>query len=675
MKNFLRLCALLCTLTLLLGAAAGCVSTLPKSDETLPAPSESESASATTPDTAPVVGTPVIGPETLPQTEEESEPPSADTEPESETQPVEDIFLPAGHKYLFEGEGLKGVSMQEMVATEETDADGTHYMVYRGTESDPRVYFATTPGDNRLSGIRYMRIKYRTAKVTTAQIFIGNERESNDGRADLDLIADGEWHILTVDLMTIDTYAENLSIFRFDPMKNRKSGTVDVVGVAFYPDDGAPNPNSNPLEKLPEIPEDAPNLTEYQKFPEGSIYYKADGGNNGTYTFKDGFKMDMYSHEYFNRYTLGYDSTSPLRGEITYTLMLKNGEGETHTEAFFLEAGQNMSFSSLIDGYFNDAYAYNIREINLKSADGSTAEFTIRSVSTNVVDVLKAGTYYMENDRYIVGVMLKWGGTISYIEDKQDGDPEIGNLINRFDPGRLVQQSYYGVGNGPHYTAGYYNGTQWNYNPVQGGNLKGTPSKLVDFRISEDGMTVYIKCRPQDWAQANSLTPSYMENTYTLRENGIHVSNRFVDFFGVKHGARHAELPAFYTISHLGVFHFYNGNKPWTEDAYTSLPNEPDWAGNSKCYHNVAKGNTETWAAWTNTAGYGIGLYVPGTEILLAGRHNHNGSKDPYNAATNYVAPLRTMEFFSFVPFEYEYFISTGTVPEMRKTFLSFAQQ
>ncbi len=690
MKNFVRLCALFCMLAMLLGAVA-CTNAprTPGADSSTSAPAETDAVSTeslpsttpgtddettteTRPESVPDTGTETetekeeeTASETVPETVSETEP-----EPETvpETVPTEDVSLPDDYVCLYEGERLTGISMADLSGTVESDEDGTSYMIYRPKSNDPRVYFADGMSDNRLSGVRYVRIKYRTDKVTQAQLFVGNEKESDEGRADLALVADGAWHVVTVDLMVVPVYAKTLSIFRFDPMENRKSGTLQVAAIALYSDDGAPDPRPDPLEALPELPEDAPNLTEYTKFPQSEVYYKVAGGDNGTFTFREGFKMDLYSHEYFNRFTIRYESTSPLRGDITYAAV--SGEKRiTHTETFFLEAGQNMSFSSLIDGYFDGAYAYNIKEISLKTADNSTTEFTIRKVDTNTVPVITAGTYYMENDRYIVGVLLEWGGTISYIEDKKDNDPDIGNLINRYDPGRLVQQSYYGVGDGPHYTAGYYNGTQWRYNPVQGGNLTGKPSKLVDFNISGDGKTVYIKCRPQDWAQENSLTPSYMENTYTLYEDGVHVANRFVDFFGVAHGKRHAELPAFYTISHLGVFHYYNGTKPWTGDAYETLPNEPDWAGNKACYHNMVKGNTETWAAWTNTAGYGIGLYVPGTEIMYAGRHAHNGSKDPYNGATNYVAPLRTMEFFSFVPFEYEYFISTGTVDEMRETF------
>jgi hypothetical protein len=66
---------------------------------------------------------------------------------------------------------------------------------------------------------------------------------------------------------------------------------------------------------------------------------------------------------------------------------------------------------------------------------------------------------------------------------------------------------------------------------------------------------------------------------------------------------------------------------------------------------------------------YGIGLYVPNVDILLAGRHAYNGSKDSKNGATNYVAPLCTLKMVSFEPIEYSYMMTTGSLEEIRRTF------
>jgi hypothetical protein len=117
---------------------------------------------------------------------------------------------------------------------------------------------------------------------------------------------------------------------------------------------------------------------------------------------------------------------------------------------------------------------------------------------------------YLTSDRYRLGIKLTWGGGISYFEDLQDGDNALSNLLNDHDTGRLIQQSYYGTSSAP-YTPAQYNGTTWSYNPVQGGDQYNNRSKLIDYRIAEDGQSIYIKRRPLDWAQRNSLTPSYME--------------------------------------------------------------------------------------------------------------------------------------------------------------------
>jgi hypothetical protein len=209
----------------------------------------------------------------------------------------------------------------------------------------------------------------------------------------------------------------------------------------------------------------------------------------------------------------------------------------------------------------------------------------------------------------------------------------------------------------------------WCYNPVQGGDQYGNRSKLVDFKIAEDGKSIWVKCQPLDWAQKNSRTPTYMENTYSIADGYIKVDNRFIDYSGYTHRNAHQELPAFYTISYLSDFVFYDGNKPWQDDTLTVKKDLPFWAGNSNAYFTMK--TKETWCAWVAPGGYGVGVYTPIAEILLAGRHQYNGSKDAHNNATNYVAPLITYKLKAFEAFEYSYYITTGSVDEIRDTFKS----
>ena len=369
----------------------------------------------------------------------------------------------------------------------------------------------------------------------------------------------------------------------------------------------------------------------------------------------------------FNRFSLGYTSTQPLHGTVTYTV-----GGKTVTDDFYLEAGTD-TFSCLITQYLNGKKGTGITRMTFSTCNGKSAEFALCALEVQDYPVYGVGadTYYIETPRYKLGVRLIWGGGINYLEDKTVDINRLKNLVNQADTGRLIQQSYYGVQQNAEYTPGKYNGSTWAYNPVQGGDVKGNHSRIIDIVVTE--YSVYVKSQPLDWAKNNSLTPSYMENTYTVYSDRIQVDNRFVDFSNWTHRYAHQELPAFYTVSYLSRFTLYNGTKPWTDDTMSYRDNLGFW-GDSTYYNDctflLKNSNTETWCAWTNPdKDFGIGLYVPNVDSFLAGRYAFNNSKESTNGATNYVAPVNTILLKSFEALEYSYLISTGSVEEMRDVF------
>ena len=374
--------------------------------------------------------------------------------------------------------------------------------------------------------------------------------------------------------------------------------------------------------------------------------------------------------EPFNRFTLGYTSTQPLYGKITYT-----AGGKKVTDDFYLEAGTH-TFSSVIGQYLAGGKGTGIESMTFETCNDKPADFALCVMNTRDYPVYGEGadTYYIENLRYKLGVRLLWGGGINYLEDKTANISRLKNLVNQADTGRLIQQSYYGVQQNAEYTPGKYNGSTWAYNPVQGGDVKGNHSRIIDIVVTE--YSVYVKSQPLDWAKDNSLTPSYMENTYTVYADRVQVDNRFVDFSNWIHRYAHQELPAFYTVSFLSRFTLYNGTKPWTGDTMSYRDNLNFW-GDSTYYNDctflLKNSNTETWCAWTNPGkDFGIGLYVPNVDSYLAGRHAFNNSKESTNGATNYVAPVNTILLKSFEALEYSYLISTGSVEEMRATFKEY---
>ena len=377
-----------------------------------------------------------------------------------------------------------------------------------------------------------------------------------------------------------------------------------------------------------------------------------------TYTFDE-----TLFDERFTRFTLTYASSEPVKIRLSYT-----ERGKKVEDSFFLEAGKT-EFSGLNSYFLQGNTARTITTLRVEPLTDKTATFTLTGLVTERME--KPGsTCYIENSRFKLGVDIGWGGAVSYLEDKSCQIPDLGNLVNRHDTGRLIQQSFYGTGPIPGvYEPGISFDTQWNYNPVQGGDQYNNASRLIDLVITEN--SIYIKAQPQDWSLDNQLTPSYMENTYTLYDDRVQVDNRFTDYSGWEHPFRGQELPAFYTVSYLDTFVWYNGEDSWTGDTLSSkndLPFWGDYAG--QCTFTLREKNTETWCAWINGSDdYGLGVYAPNIDQLKAGRYMFDGSKSDMAESTGYVAPVNILKMVSFEPIEYSYLLTAGSTAEIRKTF------
>lgn len=404
---------------------------------------------------------------------------------------------------------------------------------------------------------------------------------------------------------------------------------------------------------------------------------------NNEYTF------NLTAPEAFNRYEMTYYSDSYVKGTITF----ENGLYED----FFLEPSDNGTFASYVDKFVytditgaigTNSYS-EVVSIKFTSLNKEFGTVELHSLETINAPVPTETTQYFENLNYKVGINLEYGGSVSYIEDlsegpvayrNSDGDTEVNfasmvpsgstvlstsvNLINAHDRGRYLQQSYYGTNEDP-FVMGNYNGDPWRYNPVQGGNILRESSKIIDYRITDEG--IYIKTRPLDWgkwsdaagkafnedptafgAEANAPTkeliyedsyntPSYMEAWYSFENKDlIRTDCRFVDFSGYPSAMADQELPAFYPIEPLNTLLYAKSTneetaQPWTED--TVLTRESDlefWGIN---YEDLLKkaGETydndrycvENWAAFMSDEqenSFGIGLYSPGVTDFTVGQ-------------------------------------------------------
>ncbi len=391
---------------------------------------------------------------------------------------------------------------------------------------------------------------------------------------------------------------------------------------------------------------------------------------------------------FFNYFGIKYTCDAYVRGTLTYVW----GVDEI-SEDFFLEPAGGGEFFSLIDGYLERRKAHKALKIEFEPLSQDEMSFTLEGIGF-FNRALSDTVIYIENDEHRLGVNLNWGGALSYLEDKDssveavkvngvtridtDACARYGvravsrsvNLINAHDTGRLVQQSYYGTGDFEGYTGGVYMDNKWNYNPVQGGNQFDDPAKIVDVRV--DGDSIYVKCRPMDWAKEKEcITPSYMEATYSLSEGLVRAQCRFVDYSGYPAVTTTQECPAFYCVEPLNRLVYYSGNSPWTGDEALSYENDLIFWPDAGYPHFPA---TENWAAFIGEFddSFGIGLYVPDEASFLAGVYAKGSctTADPATEGpTSYIAAVEEYEFRSFNPTSYEFYLSTGTAQEIRDNF------
>ncbi|WP_425615298.1 hypothetical protein NA78x_005213 [Anatilimnocola sp. NA78] len=253
---------------------------------------------------------------------------------------------------------------------------------------------------------------------------------------------------------------------------------------------------------------------------------------------------------------------------------------------------------------------------------------------------------FIENESLRVGVKKSSGGGIGWISPA--GSQQ--NLINHFDRGRLVQQSYYGEADGS-----LWNKQPWRWNPVQGGDWKGTGAKLLELKSTKD--TLDATTLPKHWASGKDLDECRMQQNLRLDGNLLRVHYRF-DYTGtVKHPRADQELPAIFLQPEFDQLVLYSGAQPFEGKELSK--SKPGWP-------NDYKPMTEHWAAYVDKAGFGLGAYVPAASKLTCYRF---GNGDAAKGACSYFAPLAQFAIEPGLKWEYELIITLGSVEEIRARF------
>lgn len=272
-----------------------------------------------------------------------------------------------------------------------------------------------------------------------------------------------------------------------------------------------------------------------------------------------------------------------------------------------------------------------------------------------------AQTYDLHLDNGVIRVGVEtdeYGGAITYISEAGSGR----NLINNYDRGRQVQQSYYAgrpldrtdEGQSPDWSP-------WAWNPIQVGDTYGNSSEVLEAK-KKDG-ELYVKTRPLLWDMNNEFGECHFESWITLDDNTVHVRNKLTSYRTDDNWPaveNNQECPAVYTVGDLHRLVTYEGDAPFAHGPLKTIENDgPPWA------HWGSAGTTEHWAAMVNDEDWGLGVYNAEATRWSGGFHGTAGGGE-FDDSTGYISPLQQAKLDRKTVLEYEYHLILGTLDEIR---------
>lgn len=224
------------------------------------------------------------------------------------------------------------------------------------------------------------------------------------------------------------------------------------------------------------------------------------------------------------------------------------------------------------------------------------------------------------------------------------------NLINDWDHGRLVQQSYYGKKDGS-----MWGNQPWRWNPVQGGDYRGHGARVLEIKVGTNSL--YAKTLPKHWANGDDLPEVTMEEWITLTGKVAQVKFKMTYTGTNVHPVTSQEVPAFFAQPDLNLLVLYDGPKPWTDAPLQR--SQPGWP-------NEGRHIAEHWAAYVDTNDFGVGACVPIADEITCYRFG-DGRRE--HGACSYFAPVVKFAITPGKVFEYDLFLTLGSSGEIRETF------
>lgn len=253
---------------------------------------------------------------------------------------------------------------------------------------------------------------------------------------------------------------------------------------------------------------------------------------------------------------------------------------------------------------------------------------------------------FLDNGRVRIGVKKTSGACIGYFSLSGSNR----NLLNHHDQGRFIQQSFYGDEDGT-----LWNKQPWRWNPVQGGDWKGNPARLLSFKTETN--SIYARSSGRHWSGCADMPDVIFEEWITLTGRVAHIRYRMTYTGEQSHAIRDHEIPAVFVEPDLDTLVLYDGTEPWTGGALSR--SRPGWPNESRRF-------SERWAAYVDQDDFGVGVYVPAATNLTCYRFGEGGSA---RGACSYFAPLIRLAVTPGLVLDYDVYVMVGTPAEMRGEF------
>lgn len=264
---------------------------------------------------------------------------------------------------------------------------------------------------------------------------------------------------------------------------------------------------------------------------------------------------------------------------------------------------------------------------------------------------------YLENEHLKVGVDLSRGACIGYFSEV--ARPR--NLLNHYDEGRFLQQSYYGKKDGSRWEG---RKMDWIYNPVQGGSWDGKASTVLNHLDKKGEMMT--KITPLHWATGELLKECQMTQRIELIDDVARLEFQFEYQGETQDVLRDQECPALFVDADLKYL-CYTKDGEFIQKV-PGLLSEDKIKKDDKSHLRYDKSDSE-WVAFVDEKDWGIGLYTPDTTRFTCYRAEGDGKAGPEGSACSYVSPLKTFKLTKSLKFKYHIYLMIGSLSEIKERF------